>query len=710
MRKVLVTAGLAYLSGACTLAPAALVVEQVGDGTHKLNSDALPVVLALYSTNGALMGTNPLPLQNPRPTTGQFNLLEGGSSASDGQLTRSVNGLYIQVPGYNATNKQPSITSSLSTEVLRTIGLMGVSGVDTSRAFNMLTGSNFRSVVSVDGSAFWAAGQSGMCYVRGNTVVPLCGDNIRCLNIFFGQLFCTKGGSLPGIYSLGSGLPTNGVVDPQPYLLVPGVSNSPFAFQMNTAGNICYVADERDGYGIMKFSLVSGNWVSNYTLGTGWINGARGLAVDWSRPGVPIVYATTTEASANRLIRIVDTGAGSSATDLAFAAAKMVFRGVDFLPMPAVWRPCASGNWSAGGTRQWSNWNVGVANGTHILLQNVNTNAGPLNVNLTNNTTLARISSLTFSDDGYGKGPGTSYTLYGNGLSVSNGIFHQSPVSQTIKMPLGFAADQVISNEATLTLDGRISGNTGITKTGGGSLVLNATNQFIGSLAVQSGILAVNGVLTNSTLTVFNGLLQGTGRISGPVTIVGGATLKPGGDATGGNLVVDGSLALNGHLITRISKNGTNCVSSTVTGVKQLSLAGYLDVQLSLGTLAAGDVFRVFSASSCSGEFWGGVQLPALSPGLYWDKSNLISAGILTVREIPPPQIRSLQLVGSDVSFSIYGGPPGTRYEVWATSDLSDPGSWYFVSSGDFDQTGYARVLEQYVDATWRRFYRVLIR
>jgi autotransporter-associated beta strand protein len=298
--------------------------------------------------------------------------------------------------------------------------------------------------------------------------------------------------------------------------------------------------------------------------------------------------------------------------------------------------------------------------------------------------------------------------LYGNGLNVSGGIFHQSPIPQIIKMPLGFTSDQVISNGTTLTLDGRISGNVGITKKGDGTLVLNATNQFTGAFAVQSGTVAVNGVLTNSVLTVINGTLQGTGRVSGPVTILGGATLRPGGEGAGGPMVVDGSLELNGALITRISKTGTNCLSSTVTGVKQLSLGGYLEVQLISGTPSAGDVFRVFNANACSGRFWS-VTMPSLSPGLYWDTTALISAGTLTVRQTPPPEIHPLYASAGNVSFEI-SGSPGASYRVWASIDPAVPESWITISFGSFDDFGNAMFYDWSATYIWdRRFYRISI-
>ena len=711
MRPHLAALALLLALGMPLLAKAALVVELVGDGTHSVDSDAQPVFLEWYSTNGTRLNRASFPFSVTRPTVPPYNLLEGGSSASDGQLTRSVNGLFIQVPGYNATNQEESITSSLSSLVLRTIGLVGPSGnLDTSRAYSILTGSNFRSVVSVDGTAFWAAGQSGLFYVSGSVVSPLSDENIRVINIFNGQLYCSKGGSVPGIYSLGVGVQTNGFADAILTLAVPGVSPSPFAFQMNTSGSVCFVADERDTFGIMKFSLVNGNWVSNYTIGTGSISGARGLTVDWSRPGVPVIYATTSEPSENRLICIVDTGVNSTASLLQKAPSRTAFRGVDFLPMPAVWRPAGGGNWSAGGARPWSSWSVGLANGTHVVFQDVNTNAAPLNLSVTNNTSLPQVSSLSYTAAGYGGGSGTSYTLYGNGLSLSDGITSDSAQVQTVRVPLTFTAPQTLrTGPGDLVLQGILSGDVALTKNGTGTLVLNATNHFVGTLAVQEGALAVNGVLTNNSLNIASASLTGTGRIQGPVLLLNGANLDPGG-ASVGRLVINGPVTLRGGVTMQISKAGTNCLYDAVTGMSSLSYGGTLDVTLLAGTLEADDRFTLFSAGTYSDSFVT-LNLPATVSGLYWDTSELSTSGSIVVRRAEPPVAGTLTFIWDGTALVTFSGTPGLAYSVWATGDggLSpDPNSWLWLGGGIFPANGVVTFYDSYV--SWffdKRFYRI---
>jgi autotransporter-associated beta strand protein len=77
----------------------------------------------------------------------------------------------------------------------------------------------------------------------------------------------------------------------------------------------------------------------------------------------------------------------------------------------------------------------------------------------------------------------------------------------------------------------------GLTKIGAGTLVLTGTNYFNGLTVVSNGTLLVNGTNTYDTttfnagnVTVYGGVLGGTGMISGPVTVMNGGTIAPGDD------------------------------------------------------------------------------------------------------------------------------------------------------------------------------------
>jgi len=158
---------------------------------------------------------------------------------------------------------------------------------------------------------------------------------LRVANIVNGGLYLSTS-SGGGIYKF-TGLPKSAAT---PTRIIATGSGSPYGFAINPSGNVAYVADDDQSSvgGVQCWTNSAGTWSLLYTLGTGIANtGARGLAVDWSGAN-PILYASTSENTvygnpANRLIRIVDTGAGSAATTLATAATNSSFRGVAFTPV-----------------------------------------------------------------------------------------------------------------------------------------------------------------------------------------------------------------------------------------------------------------------------------------------------------------------------------------------------------------------------------------
>ena len=73
------------------------------------------------------------------------------------------------------------------------------------------------------------------------------------------------------------------------------------------------------------------------------------------------------------------------------------------------------------------------------------------------------------------------------------------------------------------------TGKLSLLKAGTGALTLSNTNTYTGDTTVSAGVLAVNGLLANTTTTVGNAAtLQGSGSIGGSVTIQNGGTLAPG--------------------------------------------------------------------------------------------------------------------------------------------------------------------------------------
>jgi hypothetical protein len=152
---------------------------------------------------------------------------------------------------------------------------------------------------------------------------------------------------LTGLNGL-SGLP---IVQSTPTLFINvGPTASPNDFSISPDVATVYIADDEafsssaGNGGIQRWDNVGGTYVLSYTLATGGnsIGGARCVCVDYSASGSwgagingAIIYATTSEASTNRIVRIVDNGPGSTGTVIATAGPNQLYRGMRFGPSAA---------------------------------------------------------------------------------------------------------------------------------------------------------------------------------------------------------------------------------------------------------------------------------------------------------------------------------------------------------------------------------------
>jgi hypothetical protein len=108
-----------------------------------------------------------------------------------------------------------------------------------------------------------------------------------------------------------------------------GSGSSPYAFAFNPGFTTAYIADDTlaGKGGVQRWDFSGSAWSMSYAFAGLTSVGARGVTVDFSGAS-PVIYATTGEASANRLVSITDTGAGSPVTTLATAGVNQMFRGV----------------------------------------------------------------------------------------------------------------------------------------------------------------------------------------------------------------------------------------------------------------------------------------------------------------------------------------------------------------------------------------------
>jgi autotransporter-associated beta strand protein len=215
---------------------------------------------------------------------------------------------------------------------------------------------------------------------------------------------------------------------------------------------------------------------------------------------------------------------------------------------------------------------------------------------------------------------GSSYhVLYFPRVSLTGGTATFSP-----KTP-GFGA---VGSAGSLLSLGNItqSSPSGFVMNGLTNLYLVGTNSYTGATTVSNGFLFVNGSNGPSAITVYGGVLGGTGVISGPVEIAAGGTLGPGNSI--GTLSVSNSLMLDANSTNTMEINASSVTSDQVVGLTSVTYAGTLNVVNLGGTLAANQTYKLFDAASYAGTF-SATNLPALGTGLAWDVSGLNSNGTI---------------------------------------------------------------------------------
>src|SRR5262249_23747998 len=156
---------------------------------------------------------------------------------------------------------------------------------------------NFRSATGDDSATnFWTGGTgttattAGWRYFNSNTQLFSTITNTRATEIRNGQLFGSTGSGTPGVYAVGTGLPTSGNAatllvgtgsgaSPYEFVLIDDPSNS--ASTATTFGyDTAYIADDRaigSNGGIEKWVWNGTAWTNPYTLNDGTA-GNRGLA------------------------------------------------------------------------------------------------------------------------------------------------------------------------------------------------------------------------------------------------------------------------------------------------------------------------------------------------------------------------------------------------------------------------------------------------
>jgi hypothetical protein len=353
-------------TGTLTQGPSAfsagnLIATVVGTGSA-LNGNGTATFINEYSTSGGA-AVQSIGL----PTSGVSAFTEKGTSTSEGYLTTAADGHTASFGGYNvAAGTSTSSTNS-------PIGVVNPNGsIESSMQIAAGdTGGSIRAVASADGLGFWVATANYIRYVpfantslTGTSSVTNYYPSPTTVEIGNGNLYVDGGagaqsngvGAIDGPAQVGSGLPNVGgqagsILAGFPTGSAPNGFPTSNQFAISPDGKTIFVADSRPnaGGGILEFydTLGSGFFTdvnssgAGFPIGTiGADSGLLGLSVDWSVPSAPVIYATTTAASGNRIVKITGgTTNGStpfySVTTLETAADGTAFRGVALAPKAA---------------------------------------------------------------------------------------------------------------------------------------------------------------------------------------------------------------------------------------------------------------------------------------------------------------------------------------------------------------------------------------
>jgi autotransporter-associated beta strand protein len=297
-----------------------------------------------------------------------------------------------------------------------------------------------------------------------------------------------------------------------------------------------------------------------------------------------------------------------------------------------LWTNNISGNWSTS-----NNWKGGaVANGVSRI-------ADFSTINITANQTVTLDSARTVGGLRFGDTIGSQNWL----LAGAN----------PLTLDAGGGNTPVIGvNQNTATISTPIIGSYGFTKTGGGALTLNGTNNIGGGLTVDAGTVNFLGGTTSfgsGTSTI--GYLTGTGNLT----------------MTGGSLALAGELRVGGSDQSGRQYVATGAVtaSNATLSVGSLTVArgNYLDNDIS-GTLTLSAGSTLISTNDATIEFAGqglgklvlnggnfilGPTAPAWLMVGYWDSGagelDISSGNLLLENSASIKMSRSYNNTGSNV-------------------------------------------------------------
>jgi MYXO-CTERM domain-containing protein len=279
-------------------------------------------------------------------------------------------------------------------------------------------------------------------------------------------------------------------------------------------------------------------------------------------------------------------------------------------PTDFTWALAGAGNWNNN-----TNWSTNTAPG----IPNQNDAVVRFGASITAPSTVYADANVTARQLVFNNA-NNKYVVAGAGIlnldaNAGNSQISVTAGSHEIQMAINVADPLTINASANARIDinnrVNLNGNA-LTITGAGTVSINNN--------LDSGTA---GAVANTSR------LLGSGTINGSLTNNSGGVVSPGNSP--GTMSVDGtfSQAEGATLLIELGGTGAGAFDKLNVG-GALTAGGTLDVDLINGfTPAAGNAFDILDFASATGTFT--LSLPALTGGLSWDTTALLTTGLLSV-------------------------------------------------------------------------------
>ncbi len=269
--------------------------------TASLASTATGIVMEEYVNTGTSQSSPNFSVN--MPTSGTNTVLVSGTATSAGAITRSENGRYLIVPGYNATLSAANSTFTTNS-TLRLVNATGTisSGVQaggtTTTTFYSNGSNNVRGGLSDDGTNFWgvgngtgSSGTNGLqtCAFSSGVITGItnvtASQNLRVGKIINSQIFVSTQTTFG---TVGTGKPTSSATFSSLFTL-NATNTSAYSFDVSPDFLTVYITDDGASKGVYRYTY-SGTYSGGTWSGGTWsggslitsISGCIGLTVDWS--------------------------------------------------------------------------------------------------------------------------------------------------------------------------------------------------------------------------------------------------------------------------------------------------------------------------------------------------------------------------------------------------------------------------------------------